>query len=148
MRSRSTFLTTGVGLLFVVLMAASAGNAQEVGGKFTLPFAAIWGSTVMPPGDYTFTVLSAYGSTPCLDVKGKTVWFYIMAARKQGGTDAGRSRLTVQTIGKTHFIGELILKEGNLTFEFSPPNSAKSPAQLTGLWRILSPRHRQRSRGV
>lgn len=133
MRLRSILLPASVCLLFGALIASSSANAASPGGRFTLPFAAAFGSTILPPGDYTFTVLSSFGSANYLDVRGKTTSVFILPAETHAWADGGKSRLTAVTLGNNHFIESLTLGEAGLTFRFKLPKGARVPASFTSL---------------
>jgi hypothetical protein len=49
-----------LGFLALAILALSlsptSARAQTYGGNFTLPFQAHWGTLVLPPGDYSFTI--------------------------------------------------------------------------------------------
>ncbi len=45
--------------LVTACFGASLANAQDVQGTFNLPFEVHWGLAVLPPGNYSFTPLSA-----------------------------------------------------------------------------------------
>lgn len=57
-RISSLIRFSGLALLAACLMAGYA-NAQELQGKFTMPFQAHWGQATLPAGDYSFTVGSS-----------------------------------------------------------------------------------------
>ncbi|MGH9451756.1 MAG: hypothetical protein ACRD11_14665 [Terriglobia bacterium] len=133
MRLRLRFFTVSVFMSLALVLAAGISKATSSGGKFTLPYEAHWGIAVLPPGDYTFTVISPSGSPRYLDVRGKRSGAYIFPLGTQIGTNARHSHLTLVTIGSNHFIERLVLKEVNTTFEFRIPKSAKTEARFTRL---------------
>ena len=49
-------------VLLTACFGASLANAQVAGGKFTLPFEARWGRSILPPGNYSFTLDTTAGS--------------------------------------------------------------------------------------
>ena len=55
-RNRISSLVTLLGL--VVLLVPGFASAQELTGKFTLPFEAHWGQAVLTGGEYTFVISS------------------------------------------------------------------------------------------
>lgn len=72
-------------------------RAQQIAGKFTLPFAVHWGQVALPPGDYQFTAPSS--SDPLiLTVRGKTTAFMTMA-RSRTPTKANANYLQLTRIG-------------------------------------------------
>ncbi|MGH9438355.1 MAG: hypothetical protein ACRD22_10780 [Terriglobia bacterium] len=133
MRFRFRFFTVSVFMSLALLLAAGISKATSSGGKFTLPFEAHWGIAVLPPGDYTFTVISPFGSPRYLDVRGKRSGAYIFPLSTEMGTNARRSHLTLVTIGRNHFIERLVLTEVNTAFEFRIPKSAIRNARSTRL---------------
>jgi len=54
-RNRSIAVLFAVAVL-AAAFGASRASAQEFHGKFTLPFAARWGTANLPPGNYTLKV--------------------------------------------------------------------------------------------
>jgi hypothetical protein len=66
-------------LFAVVLLAtsafASAANAQSISARFTLPFEAHWGKTVVPAGKYLISMDSATDVALVRSVDGKTSFF-------------------------------------------------------------------------
>jgi hypothetical protein len=55
-RIRSFTLSSLVMALLASCVGAGIARAQEMQGKFTLPFDARWGQITLPAGDYSFTV--------------------------------------------------------------------------------------------
>jgi hypothetical protein len=49
-----TLLKLAMGSLLAICFNAGFANAQNVAGKFTLPFEAHWGQATLPAGDYSF----------------------------------------------------------------------------------------------
>ncbi len=53
------------GLLAASLFQKMAAGS-DIEGKFKLPFEARWGSAILPPGDYTFSIESPRACLPSL----------------------------------------------------------------------------------
>ena len=53
MKSLQHFLIASLALV-LLLSCAGPANAQNLTGKFSLPFAAHWGTVTLPAGDYSF----------------------------------------------------------------------------------------------
>jgi hypothetical protein len=51
-----TLLKLAVGLLAATCFTSGLAQAQNLAGKFSLPFEAHWGLATLPAGDYSFTV--------------------------------------------------------------------------------------------
>ena len=113
-------------LIFLALcLTAGSGLAQEQGGSFTLPFRTHWGNAVLPPGNYTFTLL--FTQDPYLvDIRGKSASAFILAVGSTIGTTADDTRLDVVRIGGEHFVRRLELKERGITLRFRAPKMQTS----------------------
>lgn len=59
-------------VLMTAALTAGVANAQStlVQGKFSLPVATYWGNTVLPAGDYSFTIRSKSEKAHAIDVRG------------------------------------------------------------------------------
>ncbi|MFZ0964510.1 MAG: hypothetical protein WAO35_26905 [Terriglobia bacterium] len=91
-------ISTLVRFLGLALLAAcfNAGpaSAQVFQGKFTLPFAARWGQTTLPAGDYSFTLDSANANCT-VRLYNENGGVAMVLAQVQDKSDAGRAALTV-----------------------------------------------------
>lgn len=133
LKFKSIFSTTTICLPLALLLAASAGRAQNPEGKFTLPYRVHLGSAVLAPGKYSFTVLSLSESTCTLSVRGNGAWRYVLTSATRVGPVSGHSHLSIVTIGEERFVHSMTLKEANLEFRFLLPRKGKGERRFTPL---------------
>jgi len=116
-------------LLLAVLAAglsASLARAQEYEGKFTLPFAARWGTAVLPAGDYSFRVDASV--EPCIvsvsqGPRGAALIMAESGASK--GEMAGSSALIAVRSAGGYRIRALRLAEAGVVLEYSLPKAER-----------------------
>jgi hypothetical protein len=111
-------------MLFAVLAAGlSAGlaSAQDVHGKFALPFEARWGTAVLPPGDYTFGVSSTSGTHIVAIRQGNRGVALVVSGRDASGEISGPSALVATRTDGEYRISALRLAEVGLTLEYTAP---------------------------
>ncbi len=116
-RNRIWVLVTLLGL--VALLAPGFACAQELRGKFTLPFEARWGQTLLPAGEYTFMVNSEGPRWMRVQREGQT--FTFMPAYWSTTKDKDASALIVARRGDSAAIRSLYLKEIGLTLHYAAP---------------------------
>jgi hypothetical protein len=112
-------------LAFALLAACFGGslaNAQVAGGKFTLPFEAYWERTVLPPGNYAFTLDTTAGSGRIflLNAEGKAVFVPNNAATSTG-TRSEHSELIITRRGAKATVRALHLGDLGVTLYYAPP---------------------------
>jgi hypothetical protein len=118
-----------VRILFLAVLAAglSAGlaRAQEIGGKFTLPFEARWGTAVLPAGNYSFRVNAS--ENPCMVSvsQGGRVVAFIMTSSTSRGEVAGSSALIAVRGAESYRIRALRLAEAGVVLQYMPPKAER-----------------------
>lgn len=123
--------------LFLLAASLSVGVASAqhdpavYHGKLTLPFQALWGSTVLPAGDYTFTVQSttlpsfvtirqeSRGTAPSM----------IMAQAISQRSSSDQSALIVVRSAGSGVVRSLRLAELGLEFQYAMPKGVRLVAQ-------------------
>ena len=70
MRTLSKAFVIAVGLLVIGVLSSSVNANGVMIGSFTLPHPTQWNNTVLPAGDYTFTVARGQADTKVLSVHG------------------------------------------------------------------------------
>ncbi|HLI33725.1 MAG TPA: hypothetical protein VKW70_01675 [Terriglobia bacterium] len=111
--------------ILVLLLASGIVQAQDVNGRFTLPFTAHWGTVVAPAGDYRISLVSGSISHPSiLYVQGKASSFFVMVMRSEQGTSSSQSHLNVLKLGNAYYIKNLESKESGITIWFHLPKDA------------------------
>ena len=127
---RSSMLFKAFILAIGALSASvSPAYAQSAHGKFTLTHETRWGSVVLSPGDYAFSLQSP--NLPAPIMVGKTGSSQIavvlpQAVSSEKLTDA--SRLVLRQEGGESFVSALYLGDLGLSFHYAPP---KAPAAET-----------------
>lgn len=70
MRTLSKAFVIAVGLLVIGVLSSSVNANGVMIGSFTLPHPTQWNNTVLPAGDYTFTLARGQADTKVLSVHG------------------------------------------------------------------------------
>jgi hypothetical protein len=70
MRILSKAFVIAVGLLVIGVLSSSVSANGVMIGSFTLPHPTQWNNTVLPAGDYTFSVARGQADTKVLSVRG------------------------------------------------------------------------------
>jgi hypothetical protein len=112
-------------------MASAQHDPAVYHGKFTLPIEALWGSTVLPAGDYTFTVQST--TLPSFvtirqESRG-TAASMIMAQGVAQRSSSDQSALIVIRSAGTGVVRSLRLAELGLEFQYATPKGVTLVAQ-------------------
>jgi hypothetical protein len=121
MRCFSMVKTLVLGLLMAGLCPGLTHAQEPVTGKFTLPFQARWGQTILPAGDYSLTVPSL------------TLWGFVIVRREpQGNTVAliradawqqidtsDSSQLIFEQRGEESIVRSLYLKDKGYKFTYT-----------------------------
>ena len=102
-------------------LSAQAGGAVSA-GKFTLPFEARWGQTILPAGDYTYT-LDSTTLSGILTVRGDTKAVMIMAGSIAQRKTSDHSHLTVLRTGTSGRVRSLYLGHPGLEFHYPIPKA-------------------------
>jgi hypothetical protein len=118
--------------LGVVTLCLSVGLAKAdtiYKGEFTLPFEAQWGSAVLPPGNYTFSISTSSSPTAryavFLNGEGKSAIILplTMPEEKVSSRD---SHLTLVNAGGRYVVQSLQAPELGLTFDYYAVRKAKA----------------------
>ncbi len=133
-RNRGWSWVTLLGLVaLAALLAPSFASAQELTGKFKLPFEARWSQAVLPEGDYTFVINSAAPRWIRVQREGQAHTF--TPAYWSSTKDKDTSALIVARREGRGTIRSLYLKEVGLTLHYAAPNTgpelmAKEPVLI------------------
>jgi hypothetical protein len=113
--------------LVTVCFGASLANAQEVQGKFTLPFEAHWGNAVLAPGSYSFRLnISNAGPDYTVVVREEDQTATIVMAASRGPSSSGKSGLIVERHGVQKTVSCLRLAEAGLVIYYPPAKAEKA----------------------
>jgi len=115
--------------LVTVCFGVSLANAQEVQGKFNLPFEAHWGNAVLAPGNYSFR-LNFSGGSPDYTVltREQDQQQTIVMASTRGHSSSGKSGLIVERHGNRGTVRSLRLAEAGLVLFY--PMAKPQPEML------------------
>jgi len=130
-RSSSLFK---VMILAVSVLGASvsSAHAQSAGGKFTLPHETRWGTVVLSPGDYTFSLQSQSLPAPIMVGKiGSSQVAVVLpqAVSAEKLTETSRLVLSHSDSGES-FVSALYLGDIGVSLHYAPPK-AQTPASET-----------------
>ena len=105
--------------LVTACFGASLANAQEVRGKFNLPFEVHWGQAVLPPGNYSFTLNSSAPPPPhTVLVRGENHTANIIVPRVFDHSVSGKSALIVERHGESATVRALRLPDAGLVIYY------------------------------
>ena len=131
MKMTQSFNLVKVMLLAVLAAGLSAGlaSAQEVQGKFNLPFETHWGQAVLAPGDYSFR-LNFSGGSPDYTVltREQDQKETIIMASTRGQSSSAKSGLIVERHGNRGTVRSLRLAEAGLVLFY--PMAKPQPEML------------------
>ena len=122
--------------LLTACFGASLANAQEVQGKFNLPFEVHWGQAVLSPGNYSFRLNFSGGSpdnTVLTREEDQTQTMIVASTRDH--SFSGKSGLIVERHGDRGTVRSLRLAEAGLVLDYpmakaQPPMLAKGPVLI------------------
>lgn len=131
-----SLVKVAVMVLVAGCFGATLASAQEVTGKFNLPFETHWGKAVLAPGDYSFRV-NFMGGPPDYTVltreddQRQTI---VMASTRTQATFS-KSGLMVERHGNRGTVSSLRLAEASLVIYYpmakaQPPMLAKGPVLI------------------
>ena len=128
---RMHFLTIAAIGLVTMAAGASQAAAQSSGGRFTLPCEVKWQGTVLPAGDYTFS-LKAPELPAIVNVKGPDgrVFIFASALDEEPFNRPVQSTLTIEQRGGSSFISEMYLADLGLHLFYKAPKAAANEPQL------------------
>jgi hypothetical protein len=126
----SRILAVTVIALIAVCASATPASAQNAfKGTFTLPEDVRWASSMLPAGDYTFTLKSA--SLPGLiRLDGPNGGAYIITASTDQKDSGESSRLTIVRRGATRFVSDVYLADLGLHLHYLAPSLPKNQSEL------------------
>ena len=110
----------------------SLGKAQLYHARFSLPFEAQWGTAVLPPGDYTFSISQPGPGTQYavfLRGEGKNV-IILPLTGPDDKVSSDQSKLTLVNTGGRYVVRSLEAAELNETFEY--PIAKTKTKQMAG----------------
>ena len=126
-QNRTCKLLAPIGLaLLAVCFTASFATARDSEGKFTLPCETHWGTTLLPAGDYTFTLDSSPAGY--ILVLRDAARLRVNIIVNHGVSDhqtMARSELILVRTGGSYRIRALRLAPLELTLEYSIPKEGK-----------------------
>jgi hypothetical protein len=128
MIGKFAWLRAGV-LMALTLSASHAGAESSLQHRFKLPTEAHRGLTVLPAGEYSFT-LDTVGSFPTVVVRsiaGKCAALFQAQSIRQAN-DSGESGLTLTREGGAMFVSSLAIGERQVVLEYPIPKVAEAPA--------------------
>jgi hypothetical protein len=97
--------------VLAIALGTSLANAQEVEGKFKLPFTARWGHLVLTPAQYSFAFTHMSDGTPyiALQREGRNLGWIVIRAGASSEGQFSKSSLTAVGVGGTYRIIRLQL---------------------------------------
>jgi len=110
-----------------VLAFAGLASAQNVAGKFTLPFEARWGVATLPAGDYQFT-MERVTSPAMIKVYRQTKCVALILSPDRAPLSTGRAALTIVRTRDGNTVRELALPEEWMVLHFPNPKPGRVSA--------------------
>ena len=117
--------------VIAMCLSAGLGKAQSVyKGEFTLPFEAQWGSAVLPPGTYSFSISPASSLTAAyavfLNGEGKNAIILPLTMPEQK-VSSDDSHLTLVNTGGKYAVQSFQAAELGETFDYAVPRPKVKP---------------------
>jgi hypothetical protein len=109
--------------------ASRAAAEQILKGSFDLPTPAYWGSTLLQPGEYSFTVDETMARTPMVHLKGEGVDVLVLASPISASPVSERTYLTLENFNGVYAVRELNAGAIGASFDFSVSKAAKSTGE-------------------
>jgi len=122
--------------LVLLLSCVGTANAQNLTGKFTLPFVAHWGTVTLAPGDYRFRIERPNGLIYVEN--GRANIGMLVAASIDQCSAAGNSMLVAQT-ASVKSIRELRLGSSGVVLYFPAATPSNHRVVQTAETRYLIP---------
>jgi hypothetical protein len=122
-RSSNLVKILSLGVLVAGINATLA-NAQEIKGKFTMPFEAHWGGITLPAGDYTIALDPAARSAIKVMQGDRGTGFVLTRGVSEDTKSGASAMLAVPTRGG-YRITTLHLEELGVTLYFAQPKSER-----------------------
>ena len=104
---------------------------SAVQGKFTLPNEIRWQDTVLPAGDYSFSMESASLPAQIL-LRGPNGALFVMPAGRSEDRSAQQSSLTIVRRGEWGYVREIYLAPLGVHFTFTTPKVPKDQLLAQG----------------
>ena len=112
------FMGTAFVYLTSFVPAASAQMPEAL--KINLPVSAYFGSTLLPAGHYSITMVHHLSAQPILEVESnKGVHFFLNANRMEAYTEADKTEVTLEQRGGTYYASKLGLAGSAEYFELA-----------------------------
>ncbi|HEX5482464.1 MAG TPA: hypothetical protein VFZ08_07535 [Terriglobia bacterium] len=121
---RSPFFVRAALAALLLFSAAGLAKTPLYSGKLSLPFTVRWGGAVLPPGEYTFTLLSS-AAPYFLEIHGKNASAFIEASSSVKDTHSSGSLLNVVNAGQEHFVQSFEAKDLGITLLYSIPKTPR-----------------------
>jgi len=127
-----------------VFAVSGLASAQNVAGKFTLPFEARWGVATLPAGDYQFT-MERVTSPAMIKVTRRNKGVALILSPDRSPLSTGRSALTVVRTRSGNTVRELALPEEGMALLCLPKisfeqQSLNLPSAVVNLAALCLPR--------
>jgi hypothetical protein len=107
--------------------------AQDASGTFTLTKQVRWGTVLLPPGDYSYSVEHRAAETVLLRSSTGGPSGIVMAASVSRVDPPGASRLVLQNQGGEWFVRSMVLRGIGEELHFTSPSRATEAAQDANL---------------
>jgi hypothetical protein len=127
--------------VLAVSLGSGLANAQDVVGKFNLPFTARWGGIVLTPGQYSFSygAIIAGGAQVIRVNRGRRGVGMILTAPASEGKFSDTSHLTAVWVAGAYRITSLQLSDPGIRLDFQMPrNEVLEASAQTSLsdWKV------------
>lgn len=112
----------------------SLASAQDAGGSFTLRHEVHWQKSVVPAGNYKFTI-EPNGPLELLTlhkIGGTGASFLMLVTEVEESQASGFSRLVVVSRSGERFVEQMQLPEFGVTLRFAVPKETREVAQAAG----------------
>ena len=131
-------LTIPAGILLMYLaLAATGARAQDLfsthfAGKFTLPFMAQWGMTILPPGEYNLYYGYLYPSgTKTVEIRGQGELPHSMILARRDATAKGTNNVLICVReGDKAYVSGLELAAIGESAQFALPHGVEVEARI------------------
>jgi len=121
--------------LLASCLGAGMARAQEMKGKFTLPFDARWGQATLPAGEYSFTVDQSQASARVVLSGYRTA--AIIHAQGYNPKSADSSALVLVSDRGMNTVRELKLAELGVVLYFTPSRPHQTAAEERQIARVI-----------
>jgi hypothetical protein len=132
MKSICKFAYAALLAMSALYFAPTPASAQDEGGKFTLPHAVRWQSSMVPAGDYRFSLQSMgpHEMLKLTKMTGTTASFMLLVNNTEAGTSSPMSRLLISSEGGTSYASAMELPQFEVTLHFAPPVKESSVVRI------------------